>query len=200
MVTRVSATNSNPFSTRYTRPGAIAYLWPVGESPQRLLEWLEAAGWRGEIVGPHGSGKTSLLSALTPALEAAGRRVASFTLHDGQRRMPRSWHNLPPSQQPTLILVDGYEQLSGWSRWLLNFRCRRRGWGLLVTTHVSVGLPTIFRTASDVATAQQLVHQLLRNQPNSITATDVEHLFTTTGGNVRELLFALYDLYEQRRR
>ena len=45
-------------------------------------------GWWGEILGPHGAGKSALLATLIPAVERAGRRPVLVELHDGQRRLP----------------------------------------------------------------------------------------------------------------
>src|SRR3989304_6033095 len=79
---------ANPFATCWTRPGAMAYRFPDGETAEQLVSQLAAANWRGEIVGPHGSGKSTLLESLKPHLVAAGRSVSAITLRDGQRRLP----------------------------------------------------------------------------------------------------------------
>ncbi len=63
----------NPFSTCRTRPGAIPYVFPPGQSAAALIERMRESGWRGQIVGPHGSGKSALLATLAPAIEASGR-------------------------------------------------------------------------------------------------------------------------------
>lgn len=60
---------SNPFSTRFIRPGATTYRFPIGVSAASLAEeFLAQHQGRAAIVGPHGSGKTSLLYALAPYL------------------------------------------------------------------------------------------------------------------------------------
>ena len=56
--------HTNPFATCWTRPGAMAFQFPPGESAERLVAKLAAVGWWGEIVGPHGSGKSTLLETL----------------------------------------------------------------------------------------------------------------------------------------
>ncbi|MBL8827336.1 MAG: hypothetical protein JNM18_10140, partial [Planctomycetaceae bacterium] len=107
---------TNPFATRWVRPGAIAFQFPSGDSPEQLLARLaEHRGW-GEIRGPHGSGKSTLLATLVPILEQAGRVVIALELHDGQRRLPRPLGELPIDARTTVI-VDGYEQLSWWHAW-----------------------------------------------------------------------------------
>ncbi|HEX4148756.1 MAG TPA: hypothetical protein VHY20_07205, partial [Pirellulales bacterium] len=139
----MTAELSNPFATRYVRPGAIAYRWPPGESAAALVDRLAACGWWGEIAGPHGSGKSTLLAALVQPLQTAGRRVLMFTLEEGMRRLPAGRKRLAAASRETLVIVDGYEQLSAWARWALKFACRRRRCGLLVSTHRPSGLPLL---------------------------------------------------------
>jgi hypothetical protein len=191
--------SSNPFATRFTRPGALPYCFPSGESAAAIVAQLQAHRWRGEVVGPHGSGKTSLLLTLIGPIEATGRRVEWFALHDGQRALPAEFFRLPRDRLPRLIVIDGYEQLSRASRWRLRARCRRRGWGLLVTAHQSVGFPLLAETRPDVETALQIVRRLLPDDRAGITSDDVRRAFESHHGNVRETLFALYDLVESRR-
>jgi energy-coupling factor transporter ATP-binding protein EcfA2 len=189
----------NPFSARNTRPGALAYRFPPGQCADTLVQRLQQHGWRGQIVGPHGSGKSTLLASLLPLIERAGKPTLLVTLHDGQRRLP------PPLQQTTgivpgtLVVVDGYEQLSWLSRLRLGWLCRRRDLGLLVTTHRNAGLPDLIHTLADVHLAQSLVAQLLGSHSGLIAPDEVVERFTSHRGNLRELLFELYDLYEQRR-
>src|SRR5687768_16842271 len=101
---------SNPFSTRFTRPGAIPFILPPGQSLESLVERLQQQGWWGQIIGPHGSGKSTLLASLVPVLEASGRSVVTVSLHQGQ-------HRLPPLDRSSVhgaavLMIDGYEQLS----------------------------------------------------------------------------------------
>lgn len=203
--------HENPFSTRYTRPGALAYLFPAAspaevtpdtaESSDAPLDALVAQFQRqrrrGQIIGPHGSGKSTLLAALLPRLALGGTQVVHLELHDGQR-----W--LPPGAlsrigaSPAVIVVDGYEQLAWWSRILLRATCHRHRWGLLVTAHADVGLPTLFRTATSERLASQIVSKLLQADTSRIHPQDVQTTFTAAAGDLREMLFALYDLYEER--
>jgi hypothetical protein len=120
-------------------------------------------------------------------------------LHQGDRRLPISadeWRQFTPATQ---LIVDGYEQLGAFARWQVARRCRRQGCGLLVTTHADVGLATLFTTNPCLELAVALVRQLLPHGDDTIAEADIEAAWCANGGNLREMLFALYDLFEQRR-
>lgn len=191
-------TVENPFSTRHTRPGAIPFVFPKGQSAEQLVESLRFNEWRGEIVGPHGSGKSTLLCALIPALRVAGRNTLLIELHDGQRRLPVDLRRTDGLAENTVVIVDGYEQLSFFSRLQLKGFCRRRGLGLLVTSHQPAGMPLLFQTAPSVTLAEDVVRFLLRGQPGLLNSSDLAQRFDRHRGDLRELLFELYDLFEQR--
>lgn len=193
------APTHNPFATRFTRPGAIDYLFPTDESALELLARLRDNGWQGEIVGPHGAGKSTLLASLLPALTAAGRTVNSATLHAGEKTLPEALNNWRSWTSATQVIVDGYEQLSWWSRNQLLRRVKQRGAGLLVTSHAPTGLPLILQVVPRLEAAEEVVRRLA---PDSlvIARADVQQAFDASQGNIREMLFALYDLYEARTR
>lgn len=187
---------SNPFSTRFIRPGAIPYLFEEGESTASVIERLRSHDWGGQIIGPHGSGKSTLLAALVPALAAAGRAVISLALHQGERRLPPfDREQLTASAQ---LIIDGYEQLSWWSRWRVRSLCRRASAGLLVTAHADAGLPMIYQTQPSEAVAQRVVESLLPSEGAAIEAEDIRRAYLAAGGNLREMLFRLFDVHQSR--
>jgi hypothetical protein len=188
---------SNPFSTRFTRPGQLQYRLPAGQSLKHLVDVLEDHGWRGQIIGPHGSGKSTLLARLRPEFETAGRTTWSVCLRDRQRSLPGSWVQDTSGARANLLIIDGYEQLSHWQRLLVRWQCRRRGWGLLVTAHADVGLPTILTTKVDLEAACDVVAQLTAGLPTRISDAVVAEHFHAAGGNLRETLFRLYDVWER---
>ena len=210
----------NPFSTRAVRPGAIRFRFPSTFGPDDLLRRLADHRWWGEIIGPHGSGKTTLLETLIPHLEQAGRQLVQFELHAGRsslqpkRRGPASAAEQEGESQDTqpaalrwnartLVIVDGYEQLGWIGRWLLKMRCRRWRSGLLVTTHQPTGLPQLFQTSVTRELTRELVQSLLPHGCRILDAADIDrcfdrHRFDPHSGNLRETLFALYDVYEER--
>jgi hypothetical protein len=134
-------------------------------------------------------------------LEELGRELHWFTLHSGQRHVPygadsrgSSWHS------KSLIVVDGYEQLGWVARWALKSRCRQTGAGLLATSHRDVGLPTIVQLNASLSLVERLINELLdQAQLEELGQVDLPGRFRSCKGNVRELLFGLYDLYESSR-
>jgi len=194
-----SQSPSNPFSSRNVRPGAIPFLFAADESLAQLAGRLQTARWWGEIVGPHGSGKSALLASLTPQLAAAGRRSLHISLHDGQRNLRAFADDLSTIDRQSVVIVDGYEQLSWLSRWRLKRLCRQKDCGLLVTSHTPVGLPRLYTMQPTLETAVRIVAGLVDLQRGPIQRADVERLLALRAGNLREVLFDLYDLYEERR-
>lgn len=184
---------SNPFSTRFIRPGAIRFLFADRESATSLVKRLHEQRWWGQIVGPHGSGKSTLLETLKPELVAAGRQIAAVTLHQGEHRLPLAGKSLTATTQ---LVIDGYEQLSWWSRWRVKWLCWWCGAGLLVTAHTDASLPTIYRTDASAELVRAIVGQLLGNSESFISSADIAAAYNATGGDVRETLFKLYDVYQ----
>jgi hypothetical protein len=185
---------TNPFSTRFVRPGALPFLFPAGVSAGALVQRLEHAGWWGQIVGPHGSGKSTLLETLLPELQAAGRTVHRFDLHrGGWRQTDAAWN------ERTQVVVDGYEQLGWLARHCLRWNCWRRNSGLLVTAHRRCGLPDLWAATTTVELAQNLVRSLLAARDrDTIHDQDVAQAFQACQGDLRETWFRLYDLCEER--
>jgi hypothetical protein len=194
----------NPFSTRHVRPGAIEYrfrddLMKSCENAEQLIDRFEAKGLQGQIVGHHGSGKSTLVATLIPALKRRGYDVLEVTLHAGERRLPQALPNRSRSQL-LVVIVDGYEQLSRWNAWQLRRSCARRRFGLLITTHRACMLPLLHETKPSLAVALELFATLFPDDDNRIAPADVEALYKQHCGDMRETLFGLYDLYEARRR
>lgn len=213
----------NPFSSRRVRPGALPFLFAGKDSVGKLVGRLRENGWWGQIVGPHGSGKSTLLAMLLPAIEQAGQSVLRIELHDRCWRLPDSRGDCPdfggdcpnfraakmglfPSVNQAgrkisaVSICDGFQQLGRWQRFRLKRFCRRARLGLLVTAHLPVGLPDLCHTATSLPLARQIVEQLQRDYRAYVTEADVAEHFSRRGGDLRETLFDLYDLYEARRR
>jgi len=205
-VPREDRRRTNPFATRWVRPGVIPFYFADGPNAAALVEKLSESRWRGAIIGRHGSGKSTLLAALIPFIESAGHPVRMISLHDRQRSLPAEFtrliHGNDGSIRSTMLVVDGYEQLGWQARRQLRATCRRNECGLLVTAHrasAAGGLPILYCTQASLETVQHLVKHELPSHGGLIEPRDVATAFEAHQGNVRETLFALYDLFERRR-
>ncbi len=225
MTTDAPVPTGNPFATRYTRPDAGEYLFPTDANADCLVVRLCQFGWWGQITGPHGSGKSTLVQTLLPRLEAAGRSVQFYLFQPTPPRHGRAIPSRIAVAEPlaggsrsqsladlrrasttdwnsrTQIVVDGYEQLSWLRRTWLKRRCRRRQAGLLVTAHGDLGLPPLWQTGISMELARRVVARLLNEHAADWLDDDqVQRLLARHGGNLREVLFQLYDLFEQHQR
>jgi len=190
--------DENPFSTARVKPGAMAFHFVGDTSAAKLVAQLRENRWRGQIVGPHGSGKSTLLQALFPEIEAAGREVRCYIAKPNDSQLPMSTVDQADWADSTQVVIEGYELLSRRNQKELDRVCRETQTGLLITCHKSQGLPTLFHTSMTVELAISLVEQLLPDDCEFITPADVRDSFSRHGQNLRELLFEMYDLYEQR--
>jgi len=192
---------SNPFCAARLRPGTIGFVFEPGKSVAQLVDTLAANAWRGQITGGHGTGKSTLLVALVPAIEARGRSVNPIILAAGQRHLPRRYFRvLRRTAGRGVAAVDGVEQLHIWNRLLLKRFCQSHGTGLVVASHRSAQLPSLYRTAVDEGRAWSVVQRLQDGFPQHIEVGDLVLRLARRHGNLREALFDLYDLYEERSR
>ena len=190
----------NPFATRFTKPGAVKFLLGPDQSLAQLLDVLRQNAWWGELIGPHGVGKSTLLAALVPELVAAGRQPESFVIAPDRPHPTWTKEQISGWTSTTQVIVDGSEQLSWWNLMRLKRAVKARQAGLLITAHHSLGLPPLIALSPQLQVAQAVVEKLLPPGDATILPTDVATVFQTQGGNIRETLFALYDLYQLRSR
>ena len=195
----VARNHGNPFSTRWTSPGAISYQFSESDGLESLIERLIQANWYGQIIGPHGTGKSTLLASLIETFEGFGREVFRLQLHQGDRRLPISRREPDNWNNRAIVVIDGYEQLGPVSRLWIGRACRRRSCGLLVTAHTDAGLPLVWETRVSAERAWSIVASLLGDEASSLWQADTQRLLAVHDGNLRDTLFALYDLYESRR-
>jgi hypothetical protein len=185
----------NPFTSVRIRPGAMPFLFRDGESAAALVKRLRASHWCGQVIGPHGTGKSTLVESLLPLVAAQGKQIVRVPLPGRDQDAARSG----PVTPATVLVIDGFEQFGPLQRWAWRWYCWWRGCGLLVTAHRDLGLPTLTTTAVDEALAQRVVASLLPREETRITPNDVSQALRAHQGNLRDALFALYDIYEERR-
>jgi hypothetical protein len=99
--------------------------------------------------------------------------------------------------RPSLLVIDGFEQLGLLSRLRVVRHCRRTGTGLLITAHRSVGLPTLYRTDVTAETASAIIADLV--PPGGewvLDGFDIAGRLRYHRGSLREVLFELYDRWQ----
>ena len=192
----------NPFSTRHTRPGAVAPLDAVGRPVDvaGLCKRLASQGGSGAIVGAHGSGKTTLLDALARGIEARGGPVARRrirTAADGLRAMRAVWR----APAGGTVCIDSWERMGAISSRLTALLARAVGCHLLVTSHRPTSVPTLIVCETSPSLLAAIVGRLpgLDQQDDDIiSGADIETAFRHHAGNIRESLYELYDRFEER--
>jgi len=99
-----------------------------------------------------------------------------------------------------VLFFDGFEQLSYVNRIIIRTFCRMNRLGLLLTTHTpAIGIPVLFRTHPSAEILRQLLSFLLDDLEATPADSDLEILLKNFNYDVREILFSLYDAYENYR-
>lgn len=195
---------TNPFATRFVSPGCIPYFFQSSSDLQHVLNAGDTAQWQAQIVGPHGSGKTTLVHHLASYLQSRFDSIEYLIVRGHlsvQRCQSFPANSVIPSPQlenlyrdsnRRLLVIDGVERLSWLQRSLLRSDCHRRKMGLIVTTHRRLNwLPVIFETSID----HLRFHKILDHLGVDACENDFSTLTKLHHGNCREMLFDLYDRY-----
>jgi hypothetical protein len=172
------------------QPGSIPFRFSTSDGLQSLVHKLEeTAGW-GEIIGPHGCGKSTLFATLLPAITRW--QVRHVRLSTSERALPAwAWDRSDPS---SLLAIDGFEQLGFFTRWRMKRHCRQHHCGLVVTAHRSMGLPTLYRTDVSLEMAKEVVAGLIPAGGEWVLdGFDLAARLRYHRGSLREVLFELYD-------
>jgi len=190
---------SNPFATRHTRPGAVPPLDPAGAPLDVgvVLVALERHR-RVAIVGPHGTGKSTLLAALADTL-AADRRPAEVVRLRRRKDALLLLGAVGRGAADATLLVDGWERLGRPMTLIITAIARLRGRRMVVTTHRANGMPVAVRTAGTLRLLTAIVARL-PDHDALITGDDLSDAFARHGENLRDALGDLYDRYELRSR
>jgi hypothetical protein len=173
------------------RVDALRYRLAGG--PEALADRFDSLGRRAAIVGPHGSGKTSLLAALAPVLAVRGLATRGLRLHRGERRLGPAGERWLAGAAPGVVMVlDGSDEL-GLAAWLRVLARSRAAAGLLVATHRRGLLPVLHRCRPGPALLGELMADLDAGCRCALPAPG--ELFARHGGNLRLALRELYDLH-----
>jgi energy-coupling factor transporter ATP-binding protein EcfA2 len=190
---------TNPFATRHTRPGVLPPLDGWG-SPRDIDAFVASVCHHGAtaIVGPHGTGKSTLLAAVAASLSNEGRLAGVVRL---RRRRESLWvilavvRTLPGST----LCVDGWERMGWGIAWVVRRLAKFRGCGLVVTSHGATGMPAAVHTAGTLPLLAAIVGHLPTHR-GLVNQADLAEAFALHRGNLRDSLNELYDRFEQRSR
>lgn len=213
----------NPFSTTAIRPGEIPFLADDAFVADVVRLW-EQSGQSGQIIGPHGVGKTTLAIAIEEKVSnrfsctrriivRTGRRCGfcPFWDVDLQRFANQRTHTSGNasstkrlhSQVRELWIINGMERLNWLQRLLVIGFCKLQKNGLLVTSHRKLaGLKIIGQLTPSLAMFQRIVRHLLTehqdngNGRHSLTDETIKQAFSTANGNMRDALMILYDAFD----
>ncbi len=181
----------NPF--RASRIDALPYV-PVDQSWDRMLTRLVQMNFRGAIVGPHGTGKTTLVQSLIPRLNERGFGVHHGHITEASPRLPKSWWcALNQCDEQTIIIIDGAERIHWWP-WHRLLRLTANACGLLITAHEEGRLPTWIRTRVTTQVMLQLLNEL---EPHGMH--DAAQLLARHHGNARSVLRECFGLKQRQR-
>lgn len=191
---------TNPFATRNVRPAVISYRFDRSDIDlERLaLKFLSESAAASLIIGPHGTGKSTLLQLLIQRLASEFPAIESTVLRNDQP--PRGctrWALRQPVG--TLLIVDGMEQLSPLRRLIFRLACRLRKQRCLATAHAALpGFRELYRTAATIELAKRLASELLVAEPTRIAPANdfIDQIWDDLDGNLRDLWFAMYDWYQ----
>ena len=198
---------ANPFSTRYTQPGALSYLCDQTD-PQRLCRILEQEELASrssrafQIVGPHGCGKTSLTVAIAEILADQAVATCWLTIRARSRsdrvRFDRYLPCPSSKNRPELLVVDGIESVNRFQRSSMLRHFRKNFWRVILTTHRPIwGVEKLSELKPSFDCFHSLCRQLLgRTATESDWPQKIETAFEAANGNFREAFFDLYDEYE----
>lgn len=183
------APHENPF-----RVACVEALRFRGTSVDELVARFESLGRRGALIGPHGTGKSTLMRELGARFEDAGRGVETLSL--GEARPPTrarlaAW--CARAEPGVVLLLDGAEQLGRLARARVR-RATRRAGGLLVTSHRPIGLPVLHEHRTGPELLRSLVDELVEDPAlRAALEPALADAFDRARGNLRVALRELYD-------
>ncbi len=177
----------NPF--RSERIEAMPFRFPEGDDMASLLHRLGHFRGRGAIVGPHGSGKTTLMRDLDAALDQRGMRVRHHRLTQADRRIP---HSLTDDLRPhDAVLLDSAGLMGPWA-WRRFEHATRAAGMVIITAHAPGRLPTLIDCRTSPALLRSLLDELASGAPPTSYPHLTESLWRQHRGNLHAVFRRLY--------
>lgn len=203
----------NPFRTAAVRPGSIPF------HNESAIEPLAVELHRrrvGQIVGRHGSGKSTLVAALANRISHDFEHILRVclvkpvqaewrTAYRHRRQVAKSIdaaviQAMSTPHQRSLIIVDGAEQMRSWNYWRFLRRIRRSGIACLLTSHRPLmQVPVLFQTRLRPDMIHDLtLNQVQRSSPivGGLVRRDLSMRDLESVENLRDYWFELYDVVQ----
>ena len=191
------ATFQNPFAAKRLVPGTMDYVVPL---ESELKPFVAVAAKRflttgvGQIVGPHGCGKTSLARAICDELRENFQAVR-FVAVRNRRQIETVFEDIRQTGKAELLVVDGIERLSILHRRSL-LSCGKASGGkrtnVLITSHrIHFGWPLIQELAP---TREHFCKIAAQFGSSGLVEADFFEAFDFAGGDYRQALMRLYDV------
>jgi len=182
----------NPFALDQHRAGVLPFFFPEGRTTTELLSAARGAAGVGQILGPEGTGKSTLLHAIALSAKESEEAVEEIrAAADGKIQ--------PFSSEARVLCVDEADRISWWRRAWLVRHCRRHGQALIMATRKDLGVPTLWQCVVDEALMTRIVEAVLDRSPELpriVSAERAPEALRECGGNARSALLRMYDWYE----
>jgi len=189
----------NPFATRFLRPGAIPFLFSDGSDLGAFVSSFVKRHCFGQIVGPHGCGKSTLCFAMADRLKSEFACVKYVTIRSAKDVDVKRYRD-GVGESSVLTIVDGLERLALLQQQLMIKHLLKMDSvhgvrnGLLITSHRPIKfVPMLTRLEPSFEAFKSVVDYL--DPKHCFDAKQLKQVFEQTHGNIREALMVCYDLH-----
>jgi len=182
----------NPFASRYIESLAYQCLTLKWEE---IMQRLPALKYRAAIIGPEGTGKTTLLEEIGEKLKQKGLNAFYFrcdkkTFHRTISEVKRT------SSSDSAFLIDSAEQLN-WLVWKQLYFYIKKAKAVIICSHKKGRLPTLLTTSTTPALLYNLALELV-GEKQMPPRQEINRLFSSHHGNIRLAFRELYDSWATR--
>lgn len=184
----------NPFSSK--RLEQLRYR-PTQITIDEMLTKLPRIAYRGEIVGPHGSGKTTLMLQLSRRLSANGHKIKHVFVNDTNPLTADARKDLSASLKPSeIVLLDGADHIGILAWKTLKRHIFNANAGLIITTHKPGMLDSLVECSTTPKLLTDIANELVPIQ-TSMHDDLINSIYARHNGNIRDCLWQLYDIWAE---